>query len=166
MNPWMSSKQIDLIKSYLLSNYIMLEYGAGGSTLFFSKFVDKYISIEHDASWIEKIKNNLIEPSNIQIHHCATNNPIQLPVWQGSEEDFKNYINYVDEIQYKKYDAVLIDGRARLYCAKKILNYIDDQSIVFFHDFFERPRYHDVLKYYKIIDQDNENPSLVVLKKI
>jgi len=39
---------------------------------------------------------------------------------------------------------------------------------VFFHDFFERERYHDILNYYKIINEDKnngKNPSLVVLRK-
>lgn len=167
MKPWMTDYQIDMIQSYLNTKQIMLEYGAGGSTLYFSKYVSQYISIEHDSHWIEKIKNLIKQPSNVDIHYCKPNNPISLPVWVGSQEDFKDYINCVDKLKYKKYDIVLIDGRARQYCGKKILNYIDKKSIIFVHDFFERPRYRVLLNYYDVIDEDQSanKPTLVVLKK-
>ena len=57
MKPRMFEKQIKIIESYLSEKHIMLEYGAGGSTFHFSKFVQKYVSIEHDENWYEKLKN-------------------------------------------------------------------------------------------------------------
>lgn len=167
MKPWMTDKQIDLITKYLKPKDIMLEYGAGGSTLYFSKYVKTYVSIEHDNEWIKKIQSIINCEPNIELHYCAPNNPIKLPVSRGSHVDFKNYINYIDTIQYKHYDVVLIDGRARQYCAQKILNYIDKDSIVFVHDFFERKRYYSIKQYYNIVDKDDTTtPSLVVLSKI
>jgi len=168
MKPWMTNNQIEIIKSYLKPSDIVLEYGIGGSTLYFSKYVKKYLSIEHDFDWFEKIKNNYKLAKNIELHYCKPNNEIDLPVWIGKENDFLDYINYVDKLNYKIYNKVLIDGRARKFCAKKILNYINEYSLVFFHDFFERERYHDILNYYKIINEDKnngKNPSLVVLRK-
>lgn len=173
MKPWMPDSQIDLIKRYLKSQHIMLEYGCGGSTLFFSKYVKTYVCIEHDKKWIQKIQKKIEEtkpiPSNIELHYCDTNNPIKLPVWRGSYEDFENYINYIEKLKYKNYDVVLIDGRARKHCAKKILPYTNSESIIFFHDFFERPRYHDILQYYQIIDEDKpekNKQTLAILKKL
>lgn len=166
MKPWMPQNQIDLIQSYLSINKIMLEYGCGGSTLYFSKYVKKYISIEHDVKWIQNIQlsNNITD--NIQIHYCPPNNKIKLPVWRGKEKDFQNYINYIDLLPYKHYDYVLLDGRCRQFCAKKIINYIDKKSIIFFHDFFERHRYHNVLQNYQIIDFDIGNKqTLAILQK-
>lgn len=167
MKPWMTDKQIELIQQYLKINHIMLEYGCGGSTLYFSKYVKTYVSIEHDSEWIKKIQNMIDHKTNIELYYCAPNNPIKLPVWTGCPVDFKDYINYIDTIQYKYYDIVLIDGRARQYCAKKVLNYVDKDSIIFVHDFFERERYYTIKQYYCIIDKDDTTiPSLVVLSKI
>ena len=149
----MPENQIQIIKKYLKESNIMLEYGAGGSTLYFAQYVNKYISIEHDYEWIEKIKHLENFSKNIELYYCQPNNPIKLPVWRGSFADFKDYINYIDNLPYKKYDIVLIDGRARQYCAEKVLNFIDTNSIVFIHDFFERKRYHNIKRYYKIIDK-------------
>ena len=163
----MPDSQVSVIKSYLKPEHIMLEYGAGGSTIYFSQFVKKYISIEHDKQWVSNLKNSKLLNNNTEIYYCPPNTQIKLPVWTGSEKDFYNYINYIDKIDNKKYDIVLIDGRARQFCAIKILNYIDENSIVFVHDFFERPRYHNILNYYNIIDQNisNKSISLVVFKK-
>ena len=161
----MNTNQIDLIASYLDSTHLMLEYGAGGSTIYFSQYVKKYISIEHDINWITKLKEQKL-PSNVELYYCAPNNNLQLPVWEGKYQDFENYINYVDLLPYKRYDRVLIDGRARQYCAKKILNFIDQISIVFVHDFFERNKYLSVLNDYILIDkEDREKPTLAIFKK-
>lgn len=161
----MSSYQIDLIKLYLKPEDIMIEYGAGGSTLYFSQHVKQYISIEHDINWINKLKTYDLN-TNIELHYCSPNNPIKLPIWCGNPDDFKDYINYVDILSYKHYDRVLIDGRARQYCANKILEYIDDTSIVFVHDFFERKRYHSIYNTYNLIEKDNKHkPTLGIFQK-
>ena len=34
----------------------VLEYGSGGSTTLFSNFVSSWTSVEHDASWGEKME--------------------------------------------------------------------------------------------------------------
>lgn len=163
MKIWMSNKQIETIQSYLDNDMIVLEYGAGGSTAHFANFVKTYVSIEHDINWINKLKQHL--PSNVELYYCPPNNNIKLPVWEGKEKDFLNYINYIDNIQYKKYDVVIIDGRARQFCAIKILNYIDNNTLVFFHDFFERERYHFILDNYNILNLVGSSPSLAILQK-
>lgn len=166
MIPWMSQRQIKLIESYLNKNHIMLEYGSGGSTLHFSRFVSKYISIEHDEIWYNKIKKENLPP-NVEIHLCKPNNTIKIPVWIGLEKDFLNYINLVDELPYSYYDRVLIDGRARKYCAKKILNYTNENSIIFVHDYFERERYHEIENNFYLIDMEKESTqTLAIFKKI
>ena len=48
---WMSQEEIDVITKYLSPDKHMLEWGAGGSTLFFSTLVKTYTSIEHDNDW-------------------------------------------------------------------------------------------------------------------
>ena len=77
--------------------------------------------------------------------------------------EFVTYINHVDLLG-KKFDKVLIDGRARQWCAEKVLKYLKDDAVVFLHD-FERPgreRYNSVLNYYTVIGKVG---TLVALKK-
>ena len=158
MTPWISKKQISIIESYLEDKDVMLEYGSGGSTLHFSKFVKKYVSIEHDIYWLESVKKLI--PTNVELHYCPPNNPIKLPVWKGNEEDFKDYINCVDKLNLK-YDVVLVDGRCRKSCSLKVLKYLNESSIVFIHDFFERKRYHGILDYYEVIEKDMGGKEII-----
>ena len=60
----------------------------------------------------------------------------------------------------------MIDGRGRQYCAEFILPYLHEESVVFIHDFYNRPdRYNVVLQWYDIIDGiDNTEQTIVALK--
>jgi len=167
MKPWMSDIEIAKIHEYLNPNQLFFEWGSGGSTLHFSKFVKQYISVEYDIRWYSAIKHTILSKqlNNISYLYCKPNNPIIFPVWRGNIDDFASYINIVDTINIKKYDIVLIDGRCRVACAKKILNFIDNNSIVFVHDFMQRSRYQSILEYYELIDSVAGEQSLGVFKK-
>ena len=78
---------------------------------------------------------------------------------------FHEYIDWVDKLKTKIYDFVLIDGRARADCAFKILNYIDDDSIVFIHDYWKRPPYQVITEYYDVIDSVQDTLQTIVALK-
>ena len=162
--PWMHPSEIKMIEKYLkdAKDKKMLEWGSGGSTLHFSKFVKEYISIEHNKNWFDKIKEEIGE--NTKYFHVPANDLVSIKI--SSFADYKDYIQKAGEFG-QKFDFVLIDGRARFECAKFILNYLHKKSIVFIHDFYKRgrDRYHEALKYYDVIDEiKNTKQTLVVLK--
>ena len=47
----MSQQEMSMIESYLQPHMNFLEWGSGRSTLWYSKFVKKYYSIEHYEPW-------------------------------------------------------------------------------------------------------------------
>lgn len=160
LKPWMDNREIKLIESYLTKDDIMLEWGCGGSTLYFPKFVNKYYSIEHNKEWFEKIKKEVFD--NVNINYVSNNLPRTHPT---KKEQFLDYINSVDNLGVNKFDKVLIDGRARNFCAEKIIPYLKEDSVVFIHDFWKRYRYHNVFNWYKEVDSiKNTNQTLVALK--
>jgi predicted O-methyltransferase YrrM len=159
MNVWMSIDERNLVSKYLGYNKTMLEWGAGGSTLFFSKFVKKYISIEHDEGWYNEVKAKIGD--NVELHHVLNNEPRTIPT---DPKQFEDYINYVDTLN-QKYDIVLVDGRARPECAKKVIPYLKENAIVIMHDFWERPAYHWVLDYYEEIESIKKGQTIVILRK-
>lgn len=150
------------IEKFLSKDDIFLEWGSGSSTIFFSDMVNKIISIEHDIDWIINIKNiiNTYNINNIEIHHINAHSPDPIPC---RYEQFKDYIEY-PKLNNFKFTKVLIDGRGRKYCAKSIWNYIDEDTIVFIHD-FNRPDYQMTLKYYDVIEQLTEGQGIVALKR-
>ena len=160
--PLMFKHEYKFIEKFLTPDDILLEWGAGNSTLYNSGLVKEVISIEHDLDWIKNIQIAIeyYDIKNITIHHVAANSPQPIPC---RYEQFKDYIEFVKN-QNLKFTKVLIDGRARKYCAKSIYDMIDEDVIVFIHD-FNRPDYQMVLKYYDVIEQLTEGQGIVALKK-
>jgi len=156
IKPWMSKEVIKSIKSYLNKNQVFFEWGAGGSTIEFSKYVKRYYSVEHDFEWYNLVKNRLKKKANVKIYYLppCTENLKWFPIFnEGKYTDFKNYVRFVNNIGLLgiKFDVVLIDGRARVDCAIEVLPYLSKDAIVFIHD-FDRQYYWKVLKYYEIVD--------------
>ena len=165
MQPWMSDNDKFTILKYLNQDDVMLEWGAGGSTLCFPQFVKEYYSIEHDKDWYNQILHEPTIAYNFTIFLCEPNALRTLPTQKHQFEDYINYISKID----KKFDKILIDGRARQWCAEKALNYLTEDGIVFIHDWI-RERYHTILEWYTVIeetqaDQYDANGLAVLQKK-
>tara|TARA_R110000796_G_scaffold152865_1_gene269249 strand:+ start:4784 stop:6496 length:1713 start_codon:yes stop_codon:yes gene_type:complete len=159
MEVWMSPQEIDLIVSNLNPSHIMLEWGSGGSTVKFPKYVKKYYSIEHDIGWFDDVKKEI--PSNVDYNLVELDNPLTQPT---QKIQIQTYLNFVDKLNLDKLDRVLIDGRGRGWCAEKILPYLKKDSIVFIHDYWQRPQYHIVEKWYNIISHVKSGQSIVALQ--
>ena len=141
--------EIDYIKSILKPDFTVLEWGAGGSTFTFPSLVKEYYSIEHDQKWYEKIKSQVAD--NVILHFVTPNKPYRGNMVKGEDGTYAQFKDYVDVVHKigKKFDLILIDGRARVDCAKACLPYLKEGGLVLIHD-FQRPWYKPVLKYYNL----------------
>jgi len=152
--PGMPQHDWEHILKHLKSNFTMIEWGSGGSTTFFSYFVKQYISIEHQHNWfLDTIKHIEKEKrGNVVLYWIPAPN-----------SDYSKYVNKIndEELKDKKFDAVLIDGRSRVECAKNLYDRIDDDCIVFLHD-SQRIRYNEIYDYYDVI---SDTHTMKVLKK-
>jgi hypothetical protein len=157
---YMQPSEVSLIQSHLNSRDDVLEWGAGGSTLYFSQFVLRYFSIEHDSKWYSKLVKIGI-PKNVELFFIPQNAARSDPT---RREEFQNYIEIIHKLPLSHYDKVIIDGRARIYCAEEVLPFLKPDSIVFFHD-FQRPRYRSVLEFYDLIKEIKGPQGLAVLRK-
>ena len=160
--PLISKSTLSNIENYLDKQTVMLEIGSGNSTLYWSGLVQKVISIEHDVDWIRDL-TLVIDAhgiTNIEIHHVGAHSPKPIPC---RYEQFKDYINYPKEKKLK-FTKILIDGRARKYCAKSIWEVIDESVIIFIHD-FNRPDYQMTLKYYDLVDVEWKGQGIAALRK-
>ena len=161
--PLMATDEYQFIEKYLNKNDILLEWGCGNSTIYYSDMVKKLISIEHDIDYFNFIKNaiNAYNIKNIKQIHIPAHFPIPNPT---RYEQFKDYIEYPSKNNLK-FNKVLIDGRGRIYCAFSIVNMIDENVIVMIHD-FNRQEYQYVLDYYDIIERiTHTRQGIVALKK-
>lgn len=171
--PWMSEEEIGLILSFLEPNHTMLEYGCGGSTVLFPRYVKEYHSIESDPQWANTIRKSM--PQNTTMHLVPVirpEDPNQKHAVKWEQlyttliyKAYKPYIEKGSQIN-KKFDRILIDGRARPQCARYMYDFIDHETILFLHDWHPcRTHYRAVLEKYKIIKEINRGQCLAVLSK-
>ncbi len=59
----------------------------------------------------------------------------------------------------------MIDGRFRVACCLKCFDKINQDCLIIFDDFLNRPQYHIVLDYYEIIEKTIDNTMVVLQKK-
>lgn len=171
--PLMHYKEYKLIEKYLDKNDILLEWGSGNGTIYFSGLVKKIITIEHDKFYWDRteiaIKTyNIKNIDNILIQSKSK----LIPNKENRYEVFEEYINYPKNNNLY-FDKVLIDGRGRKYCALSILDMINANNLVFIHDFnfnnvegYEDEDYfNDILNKYDIVERVLEGRGIVALKK-
>lgn len=159
----MAKDEYQFIEKYLNKDDILLEWGCGNSTIYYSGLVKKLISIEHDIDYFNFIKNaiNAYNIDNIEQIHIPAHYPQPNP---SRYEQFKDYIEYPSKNNLK-FTKVLIDGRGRIYCAFSIVNMLNENVIVMIHD-FNREEYQYVLDYYDIVDRiTHTRQGIVALKK-
>ena len=118
INPWWGRTTIDFLKVRLNKSLSVFEWGAGNSTLFWSKNVGDVVSIEYDKEWFEKLKTKI--PENVKLRY--------------TELDYDgNYCKAIIQ-EDKKFDIVLIDGRDRVRCAKNAVERLKEDGIIIWDD--------------------------------
>ncbi len=131
-NPWLSNTAIDLIKQRLGWDMKVFEWGTGNSTLFWSRYVKRVVSVEHDRSWYMKIKD--IVPSNVILKWVKLE-------YAGA------YCREILNTDHD-FDIVLIDGRDRVNCAFSAVKKLTPIGVIIW-DNSERTEYREGISYLK-----------------
>lgn len=107
--PWLTPDSISFLKSFLKASDIGIEWGSGRSTIWFSKKVDRLISIETDKGWYDsvKVRLNSMNRDNVEL--------IYAPDKESSE-----YIKKCINISENSIDFALIDGSHSRDVAAKV----------------------------------------------
>ena len=124
-------------------NLTYFEFGSGGSTNLASYYKLKVYSVESDALWHNKLKQNNINATYITIDLKAN-----LWGYPGKDTTVKDWKKYFQAYQSKyKADIIFIDGRFRIICGLDIFSKIRNDTLVLVHD-YNRDDYHILEKYY------------------
>ena len=151
MQPWMDEREVEMISKYLTPETVVLEYGCGGSTQFFSERVREVVSIEHNKEWADKVKEQNL--SNVSFFYTPPN--FEHDGFEPAQEgQFQDYVDTPRKKSDQKFDVVLIDGRARVACALEVYSLLKPEGVLFFHDFYNRERYYEkeLFEKYEIIE--------------
>ena len=111
---WTSYSLHQFLHSLNLKNKNVLEFGSGGSTVFFLKRKANLITFEHSKVWIEKLKLRLGNQSKWKPY---------LVEYIRREDDPNGYLKYIEKIQDIKDEALdiaLVDGRHRVECVRAV----------------------------------------------
>lgn len=157
--PYMNSKEISDLITYLHRDCEMLEIGGGNSTLFFSRIVKKLVTIEHSKEWSDKISNDMKNISKCEwcIHVISPNFPQNHPFQPAEPGQFDDYIKFISDLEKDQFDVILIDGRDRVRSVISSIPLLRKDGILIIHDFWNRPKYHSILQFkeLELIKDDN-----------
>lgn len=133
----------------------MFEYGSGGSTIMYSKYVDRYVSVEHDRSWYNLMTKS-VQP-HVKLLLRTPNGKRIAPFGPGNPLTQQSYIKSIHD-DTAKYDHVLIDGRCRVDCARECVSHCTKDTLIYVHD-YERTKYHEISNFLRLkellIDKDD-----------
>jgi SAM-dependent methyltransferase len=152
MHPMMKEREIRIIENAILgrkrTRLHILEWGCGGSTEHFPKFLSRHgidyhwLSIEHDKDWFLSVSEDLKDEKNVDLFLVETlgGNPRD-PACRMDE-----YVSFPATLE-RKFDMILVDGRKRRRCLLEAKRLLAPGGVVFLHDAHRR-RYHCALAVY------------------
>jgi len=155
MLPKMRKKEIEFIKKTLLdvsdSKHSMnvLEWGSGGSTVFFTDFLRKHnvnytwISLEYNTEWFNKVNDAIKKDKSVNL--------ILFDVGNGNLK--QTNISMDDYVYYPltlniRFDVIIIDGRKRRRCLEVARKIWTEGGVVLLHD-AHRKYYQCAFEFYK-----------------
>ena len=132
-----------------------LEWGSGGSTqtiLGQCAFIEKYVSIEHDSAWYERVRQAVIDP-RLSLHLVEPARPepprriLNITKRRRNRyrrEGERDPVLFEDYAQFPKqlgltYDFVLVDGRARSFCLDVGWSLLNPGGMLALHDAQRHP---------------------------
>ncbi|WP_020180014.1 hypothetical protein [Methylopila sp. M107] len=155
--PRVSKAELALLELALegVENY--LEFGAGGSTSVAAQIgVKRIVSVESDKEWLDMLAKRpevaAVDFTPIYIDIGRTGKwgkpiePDAAPRWPAYHQDVWSRLAWHP-------DLVFIDGRFRVACALATLLNCRPGTPILIHDFWNRPQYHEVLKYLDVLDR-------------
>ena len=104
--PWMGRAELAVLERLLARGDAVLEFGAGGSTLWLAERVREVHSVEHDPAWAEKIR--AAAPPNVTLHLRlpAFPSPAGTPAAPGQYADYTR----APEVLGRVFDACLVEA--------------------------------------------------------
>lgn len=152
MRPWMKESEIKALEKVFLflakkrNTLNILEWGSGGSTVYFTDFLKnlridyKWLSLEYNKDWYEEIQKLKADDTNTKIVlFDVDNNELK-----QRHTNMDAYVGYSATLG-QKFDFILVDGRKRRRCILEAKKLLSDGGVVALHDAY-RKYYHCAFK--------------------
>lgn len=156
----MSPIEVEKFQSALNDAKVYLEFGAGYSTLMAARSSTHTFSIENHPYWFRTVSEEpevakAIEERRLELIYTSIGDV----KGYAFPTDFTN--TYLWPTYYQRIwqtidvlpDLILVDGRFRVACTLTALMYINVDTTIAIHDFWNRPHYHVVLPFLTLVDK-------------
>ena len=148
--PWWSLPAIERVEAWIGARngqVRVFEYGSGASTVWLARRCAHVTTVEHDAAFARSIAP-LLARENITLHLIEPLRPVSAPIAgsgrRGYEDcDFSRYVDCI--VGDRRYDLIVIDGRARVACLERAVRFLAEGGLIVF-DNSERKRYQPALR--------------------
>lgn len=130
--PWLTRDAILFLEELLDGTQRVLEYGSGGSTLWYGRRAKRVESIEHDNTWASTVSRAILEGNHFNV--CLYHIP--------NTDDYETYSRFGRELAKRDgpFDLVVVDGRGRVKCVKASAELVKPGGYLVL-DNAERPNY-------------------------
>jgi hypothetical protein len=148
----MSEAEISCYAGLLDGARSVVEFGAGGSTLYaLLRGVPRIVSVESHPGWIERLRSNAeimaaVKEERLTLIHADVG-PVTrygAPADASKTHKWSGY-PLAPWKSCNQPDLVLIDGRFRVACIAQAVVHCSRSSFIAVHDFWTRPGYHEAL---------------------
>ncbi len=146
----LSQEELEFLGAHVRLSDNAWEWGTGASTIYLAGRCRRLVSVEHDAMCaIRSLSAGNVYSSVLYV-------PQDMPMIEHTDDgDLDSFRHYVEVYTGKGVDIVLIDGRARVACARQVAEAAahgphpahgsDPGTRIFLHD-WERPEYARIWK--------------------
>jgi len=115
----------------------ILEWGAGGSTVYFSSFLEKlgvkcrWVAVEYSRKWAGAVRAAVGPAVHIELFDV------------GNDEQAQRYMEMDSFVSYpatlgRRFHFILVDGRKRRRCLLEALKLVREDGVVYLHDAHRR----------------------------
>lgn len=148
--PWWTLRSIDTIEAWLKTHDAdIFEYGAGASTIWLAKRAQSVTSIDHDSHWYNMMTPFADAQQNITLQlevpeNISGDQETAYSSKRIKDADFQRYVTSIQRFN-KKYDMIIIDGRARAACLDEAVQHLKKNGVIILDD-SNRARYQEAIK--------------------
>lgn len=169
--PRMSVQETALFEHYLKQSKAYFEFGSGGSTKLATRNEVEVFGVESDKFWVDTLKKEAGPLCKVDYVDIGPTKEWGYPVDNTHREKFPLYSQAIMQHD-KAFDLILVDGRFRVACTLNAIKQtlekqkdIDD-TVIFIHDFWDRPDYHSVLAFLETRDKAETAGAFKIKRKI
>lgn len=135
-SPWWPYDAVEWVASVLPRGRVF-EYGGGGSTLWLEDRGATVTVAEHDEEWHRELRRQLAPGTVLLFRPPAATGTITSAAAPGY---FDDYVAAIDDQPDGSLDLVIVDGRARVECARRAMPKVKPGGLLLIDD-TDRTRY-------------------------